>query len=126
MALPLQTQVFVDGQWVTRTIDTHTLLQHHNRMEDMTVDNTMETIRPPVRGILTQTIIQSPLVHWILPIRLRGQEYNDVAFIGVSKHPFVHHAFRLLGWLSLLHDSFAMQEELIDSRLALSLYLEYT
>ncbi|KAB8303479.1 hypothetical protein EYC80_004896 [Monilinia laxa] len=48
----------------------------------MEVDNMMDTIRPPVRGILTQTIIQSPLVHWILPIRLRGQEYDDVAFIG--------------------------------------------
>ncbi|QSZ34048.1 hypothetical protein DSL72_005628 [Monilinia vaccinii-corymbosi] len=82
MALPLQTQVLVDGQWVTRTIDTHTLLQHHNRMDDMEADAAMETITPPVRGILTQTIIQSPLVHWILPIRLRGQEYNDVAFIG--------------------------------------------
>ncbi|RAL66115.1 hypothetical protein DID88_005786 [Monilinia fructigena] len=48
----------------------------------MEVDNMMDAIRPPVRGILTQTIIQSPLVHWILPIRLRGQEYDDVAFIG--------------------------------------------
>ncbi|ESZ98670.1 hypothetical protein SBOR_0908 [Sclerotinia borealis F-4128] len=82
MALPLQTQSLVDGQWITRTIDAHTLLQHHNQMDDNAADNTMETIRPPVRGVLTQTIIQSPLVHWILPIRLRGQEYNDVAFIG--------------------------------------------
>lgn len=82
MAFSLQTQVLVDGQWVTRTIDTHTLLQRQNRMDDTAVENTMETIRPPVRGVLTQTIVPSPLVHWILPIRLRGQEYNDVAFIG--------------------------------------------
>ncbi|TGO85715.1 hypothetical protein BPOR_0371g00050 [Botrytis porri] len=82
MAFPLQTQVLVDGQWVTRTVDTHTLLQRYNRMDDRAIDHTMETIRPPIRGVLTQTIIPSPLVHWILPIKLRGQEYNDVAYIG--------------------------------------------
>ncbi|KAM0313888.1 hypothetical protein ACHAO8_005134 [Botrytis cinerea] len=82
MAFPLQTQVLVDGQWVTRTVDTHTLLQRYNQMDDREVDHTMETIRPPVRGVLTQTIVPSPLVHWILPIRIRGQEYNDVAYIG--------------------------------------------
>lgn len=88
MAFPLQTQVLVDGQWVTRTVDTHTLLQRYNQMDDREVDHTMETIRPPVHGVLTQTIVPSPLVHWILPIRIRGQEYNDVAYIGVSKCSF--------------------------------------
>lgn len=91
MDLPLQTQVLVDGQWITRTIDAHTLLQQHNQMNERTANSTSEMLRPPVRGILTQTVIPSPLVHWILPIRLRGQEYNDVAFIGVSRRSFACH-----------------------------------
>lgn len=121
MAFPLQTQVLVDGQWVTRTVDTHTLLQHHNRMDDNAVDNTMDTIRPPVRGVLTQTIVQSPLVHWILPIRLQGQEYDDVAYIGVSGCPLVHQVLGIyidyLATISLLlWHLWYLQERMVRSR----------
>ncbi|KAA8573884.1 hypothetical protein EYC84_005433 [Monilinia fructicola] len=51
-------------------------------MEDMTVDNTMETIRPPVRGILTQKLSK---VRWYIgsfPLGFEDRSINDVAFIG--------------------------------------------
>jgi hypothetical protein len=84
MAAPLQTQMRVDGQWVTRTIDTQTLLRHHNLMDANAEDDNMEEIETPSYGLMTQTVIPSPVVHWILPVRLRGSDLNDVAFIGVS------------------------------------------
>jgi hypothetical protein len=86
MAAPLQTQMRVDGQWVTRTIDTQTLLRHHNLMDETAEDDNMEEVESPSYGLLTQTVIPSPVVHWILPVRLRGSDLNDVAFIGVSGH----------------------------------------
>ncbi|PQE23253.1 thermotolerance protein [Rutstroemia sp. NJR-2017a BVV2] len=82
MAAPLQTQMRVDGQWVTRTIDTQTLLRHHNLMDQTAEDDNMEEVESPSYGLLTQTVIPSPVVHWILPVRLRGSDLNDVAFIG--------------------------------------------
>jgi hypothetical protein len=34
-------------------------------------------------SLLTQTVIESPVVHWILPVNIRGsQDDRDVAFIG--------------------------------------------
>lgn len=37
--------------------------------------------RPPVMGILTQTLIQSPVIKWIIPARIRHESKNDVLFI---------------------------------------------
>lgn len=36
----------------------------------------------PKTGILSQTMIPSPIIQWILPVRLRNSHFNDVAFIG--------------------------------------------
>lgn len=36
----------------------------------------------PKSGLLSQTMIPSPIVQWILPARLRSRHHNDVAFIG--------------------------------------------
>lgn len=36
---------------------------------------------PPV-GLLTQTLIPSPMINWILPARLRHKRCNDVVFVG--------------------------------------------
>lgn len=35
-------------------------------------------------AILTQTIVHSPTVKWILPARLRNSEHNDVVFVGTK------------------------------------------
>lgn len=34
--------------------------------------------------LLTQTIVHSPTVKWILPARLRSSEHNDVVFVGTK------------------------------------------
>lgn len=33
-------------------------------------------------GLLTQTVIPSPVIRWMMPARLRSKEHNDVVFIG--------------------------------------------
>ncbi|KAF9885804.1 hypothetical protein FE257_012386 [Aspergillus nanangensis] len=33
-------------------------------------------------GLLSHTLIQSPIIQWILPARLRGKHQNDVIFVG--------------------------------------------
>lgn len=40
--------------------------------------------KPPNVGLLTQTVIQSPISNWILPARLGNVDDHDVVFIGVS------------------------------------------
>lgn len=37
--------------------------------------------QPPLLGILTQTIIRSPVVKWIIPAQIRHENKNDVVFV---------------------------------------------
>lgn len=78
------TNTLVNGEWTTRTIDVDAVLRHYDQQDKEASANTAEVLKPPVLGVLTQTAIRSPLVHWILPARLRGMDRNDVAFIGVG------------------------------------------
>ncbi len=40
-----------------------------------------ETARAPVHGVLTRTLLRSPVIKWILPARIRRDDRNDVAFV---------------------------------------------
>ncbi|KAL5316563.1 hypothetical protein ACEPPN_015612 [Leptodophora sp. 'Broadleaf-Isolate-01'] len=80
--MALATSSLVDGEWVTRTLDVNTVLRHYDQQDRDAVTTLKEVERAPNLGLLTQTVIRSPLVHWILPIRLRDKESIDVAFIG--------------------------------------------
>lgn len=59
------------------------VLNHHNQKDRPEPEEEVE--QAPVLGLLSQTVIQSPLAHWILPARMRSMVNNDVAFIGVSE-----------------------------------------
>ena len=78
--------VLVNGEWTTRNLDVDTILRHYNQKDKEITDSTLLQDREvaPTLGILSQTVIPSPLVHWILPARLRDINTHDVAFIGVS------------------------------------------
>ncbi|KAK2626316.1 hypothetical protein QTJ16_004578 [Diplocarpon rosae] len=80
--MALATSSLVDGEWVTRTLDVNTVLRHYNQQDEDAAATLTEVEKAPKLGLLTQTVIQSPLVHWILPIRLRDDKHHDVAFIG--------------------------------------------
>ncbi|TVY54244.1 hypothetical protein LCER1_G002307 [Lachnellula cervina] len=80
--MAFETNTLVNGEWTTRTLDINTVLKHFDQETKETNIRDLDIERAPTLGLLTQTVIRSPLVHWILPARLRNAETNDVAFIG--------------------------------------------
>jgi hypothetical protein len=81
--MAFETSTLVNGEWTTRTLDVDTVLRHYDQQDKKADGNVLQVDKAPVLGILTQTVIRSPLIHYILPARLRGPDFNDVAFIGV-------------------------------------------
>jgi hypothetical protein len=81
--MAFQTNVLQDGQWVTQTVDLRSVIE---ASDDPQARPELQSLHKPATcGVLTRTVIESPVVHWILPARLRSMQHNDVAFIGVSK-----------------------------------------
>jgi hypothetical protein len=81
--MAFEASTLVNGEWTTRTLDVNTVLRHYDQQDQEATANVIEIERAPVLGLLTQTVISSPVVHWILPAKLRDVYTNDVAFIGV-------------------------------------------
>lgn len=79
--MALQTNVFEGGQWVTRTLEPMELFKGTTAAKSKTKPRPAE---PPNYGILTRTIIDSPVIRWVLPVHLRSSRNHDVAFIGVG------------------------------------------
>lgn len=76
----IQTTVFRDGQWVTETVNVHAALKSMAKQPAPK----LVSQRPPSCGLLTRTVAESQLAHFILPVRLRSSHQRDVAFVGVS------------------------------------------
>ncbi|KAF4446498.1 putative FUN12-general translation factor eIF2 [Fusarium austroafricanum] len=77
--MAFQSSVLRDGEWVTQTVSFQDALKVSSAVHKTALDPTPEV---PACGILSRTIIESPVVHWILPVCLRSRSHNDVAFIG--------------------------------------------
>ncbi|EHK20253.1 uncharacterized protein TRIVIDRAFT_58763 [Trichoderma virens Gv29-8] len=76
--MAFQTRVLRDGEWVTETVNLQAALK-----ASAAPQLASEPLpQPPVCGILSQTIVESPVVRWVLPVRLRSSTHNDIAFIG--------------------------------------------
>lgn len=82
-------------------VDIDSVLRHHDEkdLEAKRMDF-MKSQEPPEYGLLSQTVICSPLVHWILPVSLRSPSIIDIAFIGVSKSHKLDIPFKLKGFYS--------------------------
>ncbi|KAF4984390.1 hypothetical protein FZEAL_413 [Fusarium zealandicum] len=76
--MAFQSSVLRDGEWVTETVN------FQDALKASAAPKTTFEPRPeaPACGILSRTIIESPVVHWILPAWLRSRSHNDVAFVG--------------------------------------------
>ncbi|KAF9881367.1 thermotolerance protein [Colletotrichum karsti] len=77
--MAFQTNILRDGAWVTTTVDLNTVLK------GSTVAATPAAPPLPTApdcGILTRTVIESPIARWVLPALLRSAHHNDVAFVG--------------------------------------------
>ncbi|KAK3318348.1 mono-functional DNA-alkylating methyl methanesulfonate N-term-domain-containing protein [Apodospora peruviana] len=77
--MAFQTNVFRGGEWVTETVDLQSLLKANSGAKG---PKRPRLLKPPQCGILTGTVLESPLINTILPVRLRSTRHNDVAFIG--------------------------------------------
>ncbi|KAK1594431.1 thermotolerance protein [Colletotrichum navitas] len=78
--MAFQTNVFRNGAWVTETIDLQAVLRGSTATAAAAAPPSPPA--PPNCGILTRTIIESPIARWVLPARLRSAHHNDVAFVG--------------------------------------------
>ena len=93
--MAFQTSILRDGEWVTETVNLQAALKASATPKPSTVSQP----NSPTCGILSRTVVESPIVRWILPVRLRAYTNNDIAFIGVSlclatntceSHDFIH------------------------------------
>ncbi|KAL7926328.1 mono-functional DNA-alkylating methyl methanesulfonate N-term domain-containing protein [Trichoderma austrokoningii] len=76
--MAFQTRVLRDGEWVTETVNLQAALKA-SAAPQLASEPLPD---PPVCGILSQTIVESPVVRWVLPARLRSSTHNDIAFVG--------------------------------------------
>ncbi|KAF4301921.1 Cleavage/polyadenylation specificity factor A subunit [Botryosphaeria dothidea] len=81
--MALQTGVFENGQWVTRRVSIQDILQQNSQRESHVQQTPFRPpMEQPVVGLLSRSVLQSPVVNWIIPARVRNREKNDVVFIG--------------------------------------------
>ncbi|KAK8188013.1 mono-functional DNA-alkylating methyl methanesulfonate N-term-domain-containing protein [Phyllosticta capitalensis] len=89
--MALQTGVLENGQWVTRNVDIYQLLALQNRLREDQPPRNPAPAEPamdqPTVGLLSRTVLRSPIINWIIPARIRHREKNDVVFIGED---FIH------------------------------------
>ncbi|KEY70872.1 hypothetical protein S7711_00718 [Stachybotrys chartarum IBT 7711] len=76
--MAFQTSLLRDGEWVTETVYLQAALKASGASKAVEEPQN----KPPACGLLARTVIDSPIVHWVLPVRLRSKRHNDVAFIG--------------------------------------------
>ena len=79
MSVP--TRVLENGQWVTRLLDPYQILARNRSQQEQEVRPTIQPTKAPCLALLTQTLIPSPVVKWIIPARIRHRTKNDVLFI---------------------------------------------
>lgn len=79
--MAFQTSILRDGEWVTETVNLQAALKASATPKAATRPH----LDPPSCGVLSRTIVESPIVHWILPARLRSEAHNDIAFVGVRR-----------------------------------------
>lgn len=91
--MAFQTNVFRGGEWVTETVDLHTFLKSQANATKGPAKEPL--LKPPRCGLLTRTLVESPVANSILPVRLRSPQNNDIAFVGVSVTVFPLPAGRL-------------------------------
>lgn len=89
--MSIETQVLVDGVWTTRRVDIQTAIDENIRASAQAQAGApppASKVKPvPSMGVLTRTLIGSPIIRWIIPARIRNEVKNDVIFIGVSLEP---------------------------------------
>src|SRR5690242_9830543 len=78
--MSLQATYLVNGAWATRRVDIGEILARNREAPAALVEPTKS--RLPIIGVLSRTVIHSPVIQWVLPARIRHPDKNDVVFVG--------------------------------------------
>lgn len=79
--MSFQSTFLREGNWVTETVTVQDALRHSSAKKTVMLDDSLPS---PTCGLLTRTLVESPIVRWVMPVRLRSNSHRDIAFIGVS------------------------------------------
>lgn len=83
--MSLQTNVFENGRWVTRSLDPyHVRAQNRRHEEEKTSSCSKGPVNAPSLGLLTRTLVGSSVIKRIIPARIRHKTKNDVLFISAD------------------------------------------
>ncbi|KAF9729356.1 hypothetical protein PMIN04_008040 [Paraphaeosphaeria minitans] len=83
MDFQVQGSVLVDGEWVSRSADVYRIMSQTQQQEDVEMGGVEDVPHmPPEIGILTKTVVGSPLYSAIIPANIRHKDLDDVVFIG--------------------------------------------
>lgn len=81
--MSIQTSVYIEGYWTTINVDiNHIIARNRDTRLQETPDP--EYDREPVPlllGLLTQTVVRSPVIKSIIPAQIRNRGKNDVVFV---------------------------------------------
>ncbi|OTB00057.1 hypothetical protein M426DRAFT_15804 [Hypoxylon sp. CI-4A] len=78
--MSIQTHVLENNEWVSRMVTADELMRTNASSTRKTGRRSLS--KAPTCGLLTRTIVESPVIRWVLPVQLRSSRYNDVALIG--------------------------------------------
>lgn len=84
MAGVISTAVWTGDRFTERQVDIGTILSQGKGKAKEEVEPEPEKL--PSTGLLSQTVIESPVSHWIFAANLGDASERDVAFIGVSAY----------------------------------------
>lgn len=91
--MSVQTNVFENGQWVTRTLDPyHVRAQNTRREEAKEASSVAAPAKAPSFAVLTRPLVHSSVIKQIIPVRIRHRNKYDVLFINTD-HVVVKEAF---------------------------------
>jgi hypothetical protein len=81
--MSIETNVLVNGAYVPRRITIDQIL-NSSRDQDAQDHYKVQRPRRAKRGIglLSRTLIRSPMMKWIIPARIRHKDLNDLIFVG--------------------------------------------
>ncbi|KAF2201275.1 hypothetical protein GQ43DRAFT_41412 [Delitschia confertaspora ATCC 74209] len=82
--MEVQTTHFINGEWTTRTASLQEILAYQQQQQatPKQVSGFKNQFEIPQLGVLSRTVLPSPVIKFILPARIRHRRENDVVFVG--------------------------------------------
>ena len=83
--MSIQTTVLENGRWVVRNVDPYRVrAQNTETPRKEHSQRSVSLPKTPSLGILTKTLVRSPVINRIIPARIRHRTKNDVLFISAN------------------------------------------